>query len=173
MRHVMIDLETLGTGPYAVILSVGAREFDPVNMNIGRGYYQNVDRDSQGRRSVSQKTVDWWEKQSQEAKDALKKDTLPLDRVLSDFRKWLPKEPIVWGNGATFDITILGTAYGLNKTPWKFRDVRDMRTIKALKLIDDDSVTFKGTLHNALDDATWQAEYVCRALNKYLKMRRN
>ena len=166
----MIDLETYGTQANAVILSIGAREFDPQTGTLGRGYYQNVDRKTQKGRTVDKSTVAWWRKQSRKAKEALKKDCIPLNASLADFKKWLPTSCIVWGNGSTFDITLLTTAYR-NKTPWRFWNVRDMRTVKAMKIIPD--MKFVGVEHNALDDATNQAKYVSKALNTYLKMKRS
>lgn len=41
--HVMIDLETLGTKPFAKILTIGARNFDLQGPG-GESFYGKVDR---------------------------------------------------------------------------------------------------------------------------------
>lgn len=176
MKHVMIDLETLGTTGYSAILSIGACEFDPSTGQLGRKYYQNIDPQriqgsskTKDGRYISKSTEAWWAKQSNAAKQALNKDQVTLAKALAAFKQWLPKGCIVWGNGATFDITILTTAYK-SKTPWRFYDVRDMRTITGLDVVAKKS--FKGIQHNALDDAIYQAEYVGRAMSLINKWRR-
>lgn len=163
--HVMIDLETMGKSADTVFVSIGACKFDSQGI-LGK-FYANIDWNQEGR-TWNGDTVKWWMKQNQEAKNALIQDGKPMEDVLEDFRAWLTKtyigdtlnnsDPIVWGNGATFDISILEHAYGRMNTPWKFRNVRDMRTMVALTNL---SYPLKsGVAHNALDDAVYQAEFI-------------
>lgn len=42
MNHLMIDLETMGSGPYAPIISIGAVFFDPNTGAIGDDFQVNV-----------------------------------------------------------------------------------------------------------------------------------
>ena len=42
MQHVMVDIETLGTGPDAVIKSLGAVDFDPQTGEIGTDCFHQV-----------------------------------------------------------------------------------------------------------------------------------
>jgi hypothetical protein len=71
----------------------------------------------------------------------------------------------VWGNGATFDISILEDAYRQLdlEIPWKFWNVRDCRTVKDMYESARGGYEKKsgGTLHHALDDAKFQAQYIC------------
>ena len=61
MADLMIDIETVGTGPEACILTIAAQTFDP----LGTGYhtqqfYARIDPDSQPDRNIEQGTIEWW-----------------------------------------------------------------------------------------------------------------
>lgn len=43
MLDVMLDLETMGNGPRAAIVAIGAVEFDPKTRTVGDRFYQTVD----------------------------------------------------------------------------------------------------------------------------------
>lgn len=81
----------------------------------------------------------------------------------------------VWGNGASFDCVILRNSYSLTgqPVPWQWWNDRDVRTIVELgKVIGFDpkrDMPFKGTRHNALDDAIHQAKYVSAIWKKLAK----
>jgi exodeoxyribonuclease VIII len=82
------------------------------------------------------------------------------------FADWLPKNVLVWGNGASFDNAILAQCYravGMD-FPWKFWNDRCYRTLKNLVL----DVPFErtGTHHNALDDARSQAIHASAILRR-------
>ena len=75
MKHIMIDLETMGVTPQAPIVSVGAVMFDPDTRKIGRKmsgktFYAELDWEWQDRKPC-ESTVQWWSEQSKEARDAL------------------------------------------------------------------------------------------------------
>jgi len=163
MTHNMIDLETLDTKPSAAFITVGACQFDPDTGEIGKTFYKRVDWGGamDGGRTVSPETLKWWLAQSDGAREEICKDGEPLQIVLDDLRGFLGRGAIVWGNGATFDISILEHAYKF-KAPWQFWNVRDVRTIVDLSshLVDKRTLKFQGTAHNALDDAVHQARYV-------------
>lgn len=88
------------------------------------------------------------------------------------FSDWAPKDMRPYGNGASFDLSILKAAYdavGL-KAPWKFWDERCYRTIKNdYSQIEPDERA--GTHHNALDDAKFQALHAIK-IRKTLEARR-
>lgn len=161
----MVDLETLGTTENCVFFSCGACYFDPWTGEIGEKYSQNIDMKSQLNfgRVISPDTVKWWMDQSDDARRAIQKPGIQFDDFLVEFANFVKKDSIVWGNGSCFDISILNNAYG-EFTPWKFWNVRDVRTIVdvASHLVSRDDVVRKGTHHNALDDAIYQAEYVSK-----------
>ena len=66
MKHIMIDVESLGTRADAVILSLGAVKFDLTSGKIDdQGFYASISIDSNqelGRR-IQEDTLLWWLKQ--------------------------------------------------------------------------------------------------------------
>ena len=60
--HVMIDLETLGTTPDAVILSIGGVKFDPNGDRIFDEFIYKLDIDEQQQRgrTTNEDTMSWW-----------------------------------------------------------------------------------------------------------------
>lgn len=166
-RHAMIDLETMGKKPGCPIISIGVVLFDPRYNHISkRTFYRELDWQDQTQSyglEICPETVEWWSKQSKETK-AAHNGLDDLEEVLIELAEWLPKDVKVWGNGATFDITILEHCYdklGV-EIPWKFWNIRDCRTV--LDMYESKRGGFNkksgGTCHNALDDAYYQCEYI-------------
>ncbi len=160
--NVMLDLETMGTGPNAAIIAIGAVQFDPIARTLGDTFYRVINLESAVRAGgeIDAATVMWWLQQSDDARKAICSGALPHNQVLIQFASWLVNfsdNIKMWGNGAAFDNVILAQAYrraGL-PTPWKHWNDRCYRTLKsqypAIKLART------GTHHNALDDAESQA----------------
>jgi hypothetical protein len=166
MADVMVDLETLGNGSTAAIISIGAVAFDAESGKIESEFYVNVDPQScvDAGLKMDVSTVMWWMKQSDEARDAFNKPAVPLELALDMFKAWYPQSAALWGNGATFDNVILSNAYtltGINR-PWNFTKDRCYRTLKALR--PDIKQEKVGVAHNALDDAKFQALHACKLL---------
>jgi exodeoxyribonuclease VIII len=166
MSEVMVDLETLGNGSNAAIISIGACAFDPASGQITSEFYVNVEPQScvDAGLKMDVSTVMWWMKQSDEARAAFNKPSVPLELALDMFKAWYPQGAALWGNGATFDNVILDNAFkasGVNR-PWHFTKDRCYRTLKNLRPdIKQDKV---GVAHNALDDAKYQALHACKLL---------
>lgn len=177
LDHFSIDLETLGTRYSAAILSIGAVQFDPQTGALGREFYKEVDLASAIKSgSITASTLEWWVRQSEKAREVFqnKPSKVPLAQALDELTSWLRSSamaPKVWGNGATFDISILEHAYdhgcvGL-KEAWHFTNIRDCRTILDVSgLLHPDYPPATGTHHNALDDARWQAQLISRCWRK-------
>lgn len=169
MTHVMIDIETLGTRPGSIILSIGAQVFDPASGNLGDTFYANIDPASCRTLGMTEdaSTVKWWSEQSLAARDALKVDQKPLPEVLSRFTSWWSAVggEFVWGHGANFDVTLMECAFdaALSEAPWKFWSVRCCRTVLALANRRPDRKS-SDVAHNALHDAQAQARAVAAAL---------
>lgn len=178
MKDISIDLETLSTRPDAAILSIGAAEFDRSTGEIGRTFYVEVDLNSAiNDGHVDGGTLSWWYTQAADARrlfgnGTVKSSILTALTMLREFVQKAGDDVRPWGNGSSFDITILESAYNRNPAagaiPWKFWDVRDMRTIVDLASengFDRNDVPFEGVAHNALDDATHQARVISAAYN--------
>ncbi|KAB3481874.1 exonuclease [Escherichia coli] len=179
--HLMIDLETMGTNTNAPIVVIGAVFFDPQTGEIGPVFYIVISlTDAMNTGAVPDGgTIEWWLKQSSEARAAILTDQVKLKDALSQFREFIneysdEKFVQVWGNGATFDNAILRTSYERLDIPcpWRYHNDRDVRTIVELgKTIDFDARTvipFEGVRHNALDDARHQAKYVTATIQKLI-----
>jgi hypothetical protein len=167
MTQVMVDLETLGTSSTAVIIAIGAVEFDQKSGKLGREFYRVVDGQScvDAGMKMDVSTVMWWMKQDTTARAAFEVKGVPLKDALGDLAEWLPEAASVWGNGATFDNVILSSAYRAVslEQPWPFWGDRCYRTLKNLR--PDVKFAREGTYHNALDDAKSQARHAIALLN--------
>ena len=172
MHDLMIDIETMGTKPYSAIVSIGACFFDIETGDIGPKFYEVVSIDSCQKlgMNLDAATMQWWMKQDEAAKKIFFGFKRPVIDVMKDFQKfcseYVSKKVLrPWGNGSSFDITLMESAFELTgvECPWNFWNVRDVRTIVALGSgISDAKNTIKreGTYHNALDDAIHQVKYV-------------
>ncbi len=159
MKHVMVDLETLGVGYRPVIVSIGAVVFSPGRPEIQDTFYAKIDpveAEAAGLH-IEAGTVKWWLQQSEEAREVFK-DGAALQEVLLGFFDWLGTGARVWGNGSNFDNRILREAYEAvrMRCPWHYRDDRDMRTFMDLHPRVD--LEREGVHHHALDDAKFQVQ---------------
>lgn len=156
-NNVMLDLETMGKGSTAAIVAVGAVRFD--EHSILSIFYAVVSLESS--MSVGLKadadTIMWWLRQSREAKEELRRDPVSIKAVLGRFGAWVGEDPVVWGNGATFDNVILSNAYELAgmARPWSYKNDRCYRTVKAG--FPEVPYVEGGIHHKAVDDAENQA----------------
>lgn len=168
MNHLMIDLETMGTRFDAPILAIGAVQFDPDTGKIGAKFYHRVSIDDSfkfGKPSGS--TVKWWMQQGDAARKEVVSGSSPLRDALEKLKGLVFDGTQVWGNGSTFDISILEYAYGRclsEPAPWKFWNVRDCRTIselcKGALEVSDVKRDADETAHTAIGDALYQARWV-------------
>jgi hypothetical protein len=174
VADLMIDLETLGQGPHAVIISIGACFFDISKGQILGTFYMATDVDGQIKdgRSVDASTIKWWMGQSGAAKKVFHEKAKPVKEVLTIFSNWVLQTATIskikpWGNGATFDISIMEDLlkqYEV-KVPWMYNGVMDLRTFKRF-CAGGAQVEKLGTDHNALDDAVSQATYIIRHVHR-------
>uniref|UniRef100_A0A483MP94 Exonuclease n=2 Tax=Klebsiella pneumoniae complex TaxID=3390273 RepID=A0A483MP94_KLEPN len=174
--HVMVDLETMGKKHNAPIVAIGAVVFDPATGSIGESFYKVVCLESSVNWGavIDPSTVIWWLKQSSEARSAIvNDDAIPLQDALLQFREFVSdnvaggsKKAQVWGNGASFDNSILRSSYDCiaEDYPWEYWNDRDVRTMvelgQAISFDPKTTIQFEGSRHNALADAIHQARYV-------------
>ena len=166
MKHVMVDLETLGTVPGCALLSIGAVFFDATG--LGAEFYTVVSLEDCKAHDlhVDPDTEKWWSRQSTSAKQVLKDAAAPdaptLEQALKMFGLFLKLDTSVkvWGNGADFDNPILAVAYHRKqlKQAWVAYNGRCYRTVK--NIAPGPKLERSGTHHNALDDAKSQAQHM-------------
>lgn len=158
--QVMIDLETFGTKPGSVIVSIGAVKFD--RSEIYSEFYQVIDPADCQRYGLTldADTVKWWLTKDEAARSAIASKGEPLEQVLCALTQWMGNDCEVWGNGASFDNALLAAAYKQTgiPLPWKYWNDRCYRTMK--DVFPGVKMERTGTHHNALDDARSQARHL-------------
>ena len=173
MTHIMLDLETLGTKPGCVILSIGACVFSPsTGPDEEKTFYAVLDRDDQKQVGIIENpnTLLWWKKQNAEAWKQATARAAPTKGELIRFLKWwtIQRGKYIWSQGSNFDGPILEavfSSFGL-KEPWKYHETRDTRTVYQMCHVKSGDVKRDGTYHNALDDAMHQARKVAYGVSR-------
>ena len=160
---VMIDLETLGTAPGSVILSVGVAASNGSELELT---ISPLDAMYHGL-TVDPSTLAWWRQQDAESWRRSTSGELSLLDALGQLHAWLdalrrqvaPAHTRVWGDGATFDPVLLEAAYrAVGQTePWGYAEVYCYRTLRQLK--DSKKPASKGQ-HEALADAQAQLSHL-------------
>lgn len=201
----MVDIETLSCHHTAAIISIAAVLF---NKNAEREdeifFPDDGDGLSQFEKRINatscalygfdfdQNTIEFWSKQSEEAKkDLLNGEVCNIDASLASFISFLEgvmakydAEIILWSKGSSFDFPILGNAIlktlGEKQLPWKYFNIRDARTyiLEGLHIILEEKFhemnnpyqIFKSgrsdwVLHSAIGDAKRTAFLVNRTRN--------
>jgi hypothetical protein len=163
---VMLDLETLGTRPDTVIITLGAIKFDPFDSTLepGPGIYMRMDIEQQlglGR-TVDDSTIEWWAHQDPRVRaeaweDGDRNSIQDLKRELNRF---LVGVEDIWAQGPIFDIAILEDLYRSQTWgfPWNYWQIRDSRTL--FKVHGDPRSKKRDQAHNALIDCIYQAKAV-------------
>ena len=168
--HLMIDIEGLGTGPDAAILTIAAQSFDPFGTGYyDRHYYARITLESQENRRIQDDTLAWWATQPKAQEEAFAEDNrIPLDQALDELYRLAWQHDYIWAQGPTYDINILEHAYkSYNKTqPWQFYRIRDSRTV--LSLWPERPVP--PTSHHALEDTRKQINVLQQTL-KHLNVK--
>ncbi len=170
LGHLMIDIETLGINisKNIVILSIAAVEFDLKTGELGREFYERVDIQSclDLGMKVDASTLFWWLKQNPISKNELFNgdgdNILNVLNKLTYFIKSLNYDVEVWGNGISFDLSILTNAYvvcGFKEVPWNTKKERDVRTLVSLLPEIKKNLSFNGIRHNPIDDCKHQIKY--------------
>jgi hypothetical protein len=134
-------------------------------------FFMKVDIDSCRalRMDEDRETMEWWGKQSKEARDEAfgGSDRVPILEVMRQFIAWFHSDKMaaktsVWSHGSVFDIPILQEAMLLLnlRIPWNYINIMDTRT---LFRVAGYVPKYTPTAHRALDDAVKQAIWVQEA----------
>lgn len=178
-RHVIVDNETLATGPDAVLLSVGAVAVEVAQgraIILGRWYRRLVHfpgEVQQPGRAVTKDTLRWWFNQDaaafQEAFMAPGRVALPL--AMHSLSRWLELNPYpIWGNGSDFDNAQLQHAFNQLGLRWPYHRNRCLRSLKGLVLdmypdIQLPEFPAGKIKHHALHDAEHEADVLATLIN--------
>jgi hypothetical protein len=192
---IMLDIETLGVGTNAAIIQIGAVAFNAEGDNptlwtnspdalasADQGIRINVDLTrSKYPGEINASTIEWWFKQSDEARASVfaggPMERMGLGDALQTFVHWINRvgagrnKVRLWSNGPTFDEMIVRQAfdrYGMDfHQTVSFRNSRCCRTLfdlstglgwnakQAAAAAPDDIVK-----HDGLGDAVFQARGV-------------
>ena len=170
--HATIDIETLGTSPDTVVLTIGGIKFNPhEDDGLHSQFYYRLDADEQIEmgRTVDEKTLEWWEKQPEEIRKEALETTgrISTEQSLKALNKWLVGVDKIWCQGPVFDIGILENLYkqiGLHHN-WPFYIIRDSRTLFGL-MDKDPRKEIDFAAHNALADAIVQSLCIQKVYKK-------
>lgn len=179
----VVDLETLGKGPRAVIGEIGVVIVDVEQLVAVDEFYCRVSLHQPRQRDES--TMSWWDQQRIDSPQAWLEMFKNTDRLcladaidaLKDFlARHFPRALAVelMGNGPEFDNVILEDAYsqcGI-ELPWSFRGNQSLRTVVLMGrlLLDIDpkfQIEFEGIRHHALHDARHEAAYLISILRSF------
>lgn len=163
--NVMLDLETLGNKSGCAILSIGATAFTAKEITAETHIFVSAENSAALGLGFDVSTVLWWMGQSEAARQSLlegQKKALPVVNALAAFTGFINDATVgiggvkVWGNGASFDNTILSHVYALLGVPrpWQFWNDRCYRTIK--NQYSDVHFIKPRVAHDALEDARAQ-----------------
>lgn len=192
-NHAMLDLETLGVGHDARILSVGVQRFNLEARALGPVLYLPV-IDNKG--IIDPATVAWWMDRNEAGRlaivssllseDVESKPAFVIDAICSFFGNYtepfdgsVDVEPLsddvgkveyLWSNGPTFDEIILRRffdRYGQgHRFPAHFRTSRCFRTAVDLAGLRREDFAKPTVPHHALQDATAQVLSLFSAVNR-------
>lgn len=160
-QHFVLDLETLAINPQAVVTEIAIVELktgatfnciiNPLEQQEN-GFVQNED------------TIKWHLKRDPSYVMKLAHNGIKGVSAAEKFVTFLieaksisGKDPVIWCQGTDFDIPIISNFLrkylGVNKNPWAYHDVRDIRTLTAMF---PEVPYIKGD-HSALGDAQCSA----------------
>lgn len=170
---VMLDIETLGTRPGYVVLSIAAATFR-WNGTVPATFKINLDIEQQVEAGllIDPDTEEWWEEQSAEAYGVSRTSPQPVKMALLDLSEWFDKNTNgnahVYAQGQDFDAPMLAELYRrFDATPpWQFYQLRDTRTAYDIADLDRSKVSRLGVHHAAMDDVLHQIKCVVAAYRK-------
>lgn len=162
-RSCMVDVETLGSRPGAVIASIGAVVFTPSGVISEFECNVTIEGQQELGLKIDAATVKWWMQQSDAARSqTFMRRGVSLRDALTDLAAFATDEKVqdYWSHGATFDLVLLNEAALITGAPpmvKDFRRARDTRTLYEITDVNPRTFMGTGTAHNAVDDARAQA----------------
>lgn len=180
MRHIMTDIETMGTNDDAPIAAIASVQFNPTIvetfqdlLNGASQLYQVIDLTHQEKlgRVFDGSTVLWWMGLPRTTRATLFGSETKLFTAMNEWLDWLGEEDLtMWARGPQFDLKVLQRALeavGL-KIPWKYNSGRDVRTLmefiplQVYDIQDAELEEYGFVKHNPLHDCVKQIMQVQR-----------
>ena len=173
---LMCDVECLGKGEDAALVSLGAVFFDLKTQTMGPTFLRTINLATAVRDggTMDPSTVIFWLRQGDAARHSVAYNGQDIRKVLQDFSDWIKEtcrheDVRPYGNSNSFDLPKIETAMeriGM-KTPWHFINVRCFRTMRAMYPSVEYNPAEKGDgAHNALADAQFQVEHLFKIANR-------
>lgn len=174
---VMLDLETLGTVPGSVVISIGASSTAPEDVSdatsMSREFLCKISIASALHAGLvaDPDTLSWWRKQPLKVWQEVTDNGGDLAFVLGEFADWLAalrKGPDssktgtklrLWGDAASFDLTLLACAYRAvhMPVPWHYQEEFCYRTLRTILASEKPRSKVQ---HDALSDARAQLAHL-------------
>lgn len=173
--EAMIDIETLGTGPKSIIVSIGLQKFNH-NGLVDSPLFLPLEIDEQIRLGCdgTQGTLLWWMAPGMEKarEKNFCSERLRLPDAYGQMIRYLSSVEVFWANGPQFDYVILEYLMRMMgaPAPWKYNSLRDMRTLREEAGMPYDWVPtgWAGTAHDPVDDCLFQIMVVNEARRRLL-----
>lgn len=171
----MLDVESMGTNADAALVGIGAVFFDEAT-GTGAEFYRTINLATAVLRggTIDAATVMWWLGQDEAARNAIRFNSYHVDEALTDFVGFVKSnvhvpDLLIWGCSPTFDCEKVNSALVRSRieVPWRYYNERCYRTVRERnKRVELDERT---GLHNALDDAKFQANHLIKIRNFHAK----
>lgn len=155
---ILFDFETVDVRPTAIVLDLAAVVFHEADVDTftdlinspKRMFRVKFDVRTQKGRTVDQSTLEWWAKQSDDAREVFNpsKIDVSIHDGITAFKEFCvnsgvnPKDSLAYVRGASFDFSILAnimrTVFGATEDifPVAFWQQRDVRTAIAFAMLD-------------------------------------
>jgi 3' exoribonuclease, RNase T-like len=181
MKSLMTDVETLGTEPGSAIISIGICAFDQDRGVIASEGWAIRAADWHG--DIDGKTVQWWSKQNEAARDYSFTGQLTCLQAAMGLKAFMEEwgGDELWANDPDFDVVLLKqwwirteahakfTLGNFPGGPLRHRLPRSYRTMVAeanrLGISYDHAHSMSSVAHNPVDDACNQARVIIAIRN--------
>ena len=165
MKHIMFDLEALGTGEKPAICQIGAVYFDIETGETGDEFLVNINAGTTNG-IIDADTSYWWLNQSKEAQDSILSNKVNAVEGIEAFREFQDKAVRLWSH-SLFDFVVLQkTCRQLEIKYFYSRKSMDIKTLVTLANLTVKKFEREGVHHNALHDAKHQVKYTSAAYRK-------
>lgn len=171
--HIVLDIETLGTGHKCIVTHIGAVKFDPFDPDVPEQYfYKQLDYMQQQKagRVLDVPTFIWWTQQNEGARNEHKNVGEDVQLSLEAFKEFCGTNCIIWGNGNVFDNAIVrNLCADFNvQYPTDYKRDLDFRTVVLLAQQKNNEFKVEHPAemvsHHALEDAKNEARNFRRAV---------